>query len=112
MISKRTFQFLWGITAFSALALLAATFSITIQASTQSEETGQNVRAYLAGDQPLVIILAEPGYRSLAVSIQEQGAPIIVTEYQRRSGEDWYRINVNETEAGWVQGRYISLERP
>ncbi len=112
MISKRTSQILLGITAFAALALMAATIILAIQASVDGGEAGQNVRAYLQSDQPLIIILSEPEYRSLAVSIQEQGTPIIVTEYLRRSGEDWYRINLNETESGWVQGRYISLERP
>ncbi|MBT3337902.1 MAG: SH3 domain-containing protein [Anaerolineae bacterium] len=111
-MTKRKNILLLSITTLVALALLGITISFVIRSNAQGEESGQNVRAYLNSPQPLVIILAEPEYRSVVASIQEHGTPIIVTEYLRRSGEDWYRIDINETESGWVQGQYISLERP
>ena len=112
MISERNSRILWGITAFVALILLAVTITFAVQANAQDAEGGQRVRAYLQSAQPFVIILAEPEYRSTVASIQTDETPIIVTEYLRRDGEDWYQIDINEMESGWVQGRYVSLERP
>ncbi len=109
---KKNSRSLWIITAVVALLLTGITIDLAIKANAEGGESSQHVRAYLQSDEPLIIILSEPEYRSIVASIQQDDTPIIVTEYLRRSGEDWYRINVNETEAGWVQGRYISLERP
>jgi hypothetical protein len=109
---KKYSRSLWIITVVVALLLTGVTINLAIKANAEGGESGQHVRAYLQSDEPLIIILSEPEYRSIVTSIQQDNTPIVVTEYLRRSGEDWYRINVNETEAGWVQGRYISLERP
>ncbi len=111
-IIEKNLRTLWVITALVGLVLIGITISLVIKANAEGGESGQHVRAYLQSDEPLIIILSEPEYRSIVASIQQDDTPIVVTEYLRRSGEDWYRINVNETEAGWVQGRYISLERP
>lgn len=112
-LTDKTTRTLWIITAVVAVALLAATVTLAVQANAQGSEDGnQRVRAYLQSEQPFVIILAEPEYRSTVASIQVADTPIIVTEYLRSEGEDWYQIDINEMESGWVQGRYISLERP
>ena len=112
-LTDRNFRILWFMTALVVVALLGLTITFAVQANAQGgEDGGQRVRAYLSSAHPFVIILTEPEYRSTVMSIQTDGTPIIVTEYLRRDGEDWYQIDVNEMESGWVQGRYISLERP
>ena len=111
-MSKKTILILWSVTGTVALILLGITVNLAIQSNAQGGETGQHVRAYLTSEQPLIIILEKPEQRSIVASIQERGVSIVVTEYLRRSGEDWYHVNFSETEAGWVQGEYISLERP
>ena len=112
-LTDKTTRILWIVTAVVAVALLAATVTLAVQANAQGGENGgQRVRAYLHSDQPFVIILTEPEYRSTVMSIQTADTPIIVTEYLRRDGEDWYQVDITEMESGWVQGRYISLERP
>jgi len=111
-MSKKTTRTLWGITALAALILLGFTISLSLQFRAQGGSDGQSVRAYLSSNQPLIILLAEPEERSLVASIQPNGTPILVTDYLRRSGEDWYQIYFTETEAGWVQGEYLSLEKP
>ena len=111
-LTDKTTRILWIITAFIAVALLAVTVTFAVQADQQSDQGGQRVRAYLQSDQPFVILLAEPDERSTVASIQTSDSAIIVTEYFRSEGEDWYQIDISEMESGWVQGRYISLERP
>jgi len=112
-LTDRTTRFLWVITAVVGVVFLAATITLAVQANAQGGENGvQRVRAYLQSDQPFVILLAEPDTRSTVASIQTADSPIIVTDYLRRDGEDWYQIDITEMESGWVQGRYISLERP
>jgi len=110
--TDKSTRILWAITAIVALALLAITITLAVQSNAQGEEGSQRVRAYLNSDKPFVIILAEPESRSTVASIQIAETAIIVTEYLRSDGEDWYQVDVNEMESGWVQGRYISLERP
>ena len=111
-MSKKTNKILWIATALIALILLGFTINLTIKSNAQGGEGGQRMRAYLTSSHPLIIILAEPEQRSIVASIQERGTAVIVTEYLRRSGTDWYQINLTETETGWVQGEYISLEKP
>ena len=111
-MSKKTNKILWLTTAIVALILLGITINLSIKSNAQGGEGGQRLRAYLTSTHPLIIILAEPEQRSIVASIQESGTAVIVTEYLRRSGTDWYQITLAETETGWVQGEYISLEKP
>ena len=110
--SKKITRILWTFAALSTLILLGFTINLTIQSRARGGENNQSVRAYLQSSQPLIIILAEPDERSLVASIQESGTSVIVMDYLRRSGEDWYQIYFTETEVGWVQGEYLSLEKP
>ena len=103
---------MWSITGFVALVLLVITVQFSIKASNQVSAGNQNVNAYLSGTYPKVILLTEPNPRSFVSSIETRGTSVVVTEYERRSGDDWFKININEEEAGWVQGTYISLEKP
>ncbi len=112
MMSKKADQILWRITALAALALLVMTINLLVQSNAQGGETSQNVRAYLTSEQPFVIVLEEANPRSIVASIQERDTPIVVTDYLRRSGQDWYKINIDGTFLGWVQAEYISLEKP
>ncbi|MBT3323366.1 MAG: hypothetical protein HN392_13860 [Anaerolineae bacterium] len=111
-MQKKHLKILWSFTAIFALLLIGFTINLSLKANAQSEGSAQNLNAYLDSDRPLIIILVEPEYRSLVASVQERGTPIIVSEYLRRSGEDWYQITFNEVEGGWVQGKYISIEKP
>ncbi len=111
-MSKRINLILWGITGLVALILLIRTVNFSIQSNEQIASDSQTISAYLSGEYPKVILLVEPNPRSLVATIEARGTSIVVTEYLRRSGEDWFHININETEAGWVQGEYVSLEKP
>ena len=111
-MSKKINFILWSITGLVALILLFTTMQLVIRSSEQAAADSQRVNAYLSGEYPKVILLVEPNPRSLVSTIEVRGTPIVVTEYLRRSGEDWFQIDINETEAGWVQGEYISLEKP
>ncbi len=112
IMQKKQLKFLWSLTGIFTILLIGFTISLTFKANAQNEESMQHLDAYLNSETPLIIILAEPEYRSMVASIQERGTPIVVSEYLRRSGEDWYQINFNEVESGWVQGKYISIEKP
>ena len=111
-MKKKHLQILWSLTAIFTLVLVGFTITLTLKANAQSEGSAQYLNAYLDSETPLIIILAEPEYRSLVASVQERSTPIVVNEYLRRSGEDWYKITFNEVETGWVQGKYISIEKP
>lgn len=112
-LTDKNTRIFWVFTVLVGVSLLVATITLAVQANAQrGEDGGQRVRAYLSSEHPFVIILTEPEYRSAVMSIQTDGTPIIVTEYMRSEGEDWYQIDINEMDSGWVQGRYISLDRP
>ncbi len=111
-MQKRHLQILWSFTAIFIFLLIGFTVNLSLKANAQSEGSAQYLNAYLNSERPLIIILAEPEYRSLVASVQERGTPIVISEYLRRSGEDWYQITFNEVEIGWVQGKYISVEKP
>ena len=111
-MSKKTTQILWITTTIIALILIGFTVNLASKANAQGGEAGRNISAYLTSDQPLIIILDEPNPRGFVAAIESRGTPITVTENLRRSGDDWFKITINEEEAGWVQGTYVSLEKP
>lgn len=110
-MSKKINLILWSITGLVALIFLFTTTRLVIRSNEQAADS-QRVNAYLSGTYPKVILLTEPNPRSFVSSIEANGTSVVVTEYQRRSGDDWFHITINEAEAGWVQGTYISLEKP
>ena len=111
-MSKKLNFLLWSITGLVALLLIVFSTRLVIQSNEQAAANGKTVNAYLTSEFPKVILLVEPDPRSFVSTIETQGVSVVVTEYQRRGRDNWFHININEREAGWIQGKYISLEKP
>ncbi len=108
MMSKKLISRLWILTGLIALVLLVTTVSLTLRATSQTDQT---VTAYLTGGGRLFQLYEEPNRLARVRSVLDYGAAVEVVDSAQERDQLWYYVQA-EDKSGWIPAESVRLEPP
>jgi hypothetical protein len=104
-MAPKTLRTLWILTGLVALALLAATIALGIQARVVQE---LRVPARITSARTPVYLRDYPSATQRILTLLDPGTRVIVVDAAARAGRNWYQVEVDER-IGWVPAANVRL---
>ena len=102
-MSNKTQSFLWRLTGLAALALLAMTIMLAVQAGNQ---TAVGVSAHI---EEQVYLRDQPHGAGQIIGVLRRGTAVTITNSFVRGQTTWYEIATDNT-SGWVPDTVVNLD--
>lgn len=106
-MSKRRLVTLWLLTAIVAVALLAATITLSDRARTYRILNGT---VYLAGSELTVHLRQGPDAESPVVASFVRGSAVTVLDVSGEEDQIWYRVQKGDMTPGWIPADQVRLK--